>query len=55
MNVREFASLGGRARARRLHPDRRSEIAREAARVSWQRRRERERKSKDMFSKIPAS
>jgi len=35
MNVKEFASLGGRARARLLHPKRRSEIAREAARIRW--------------------
>jgi len=30
-----FASLGGKARAKKLSPERRSEIARAAARARW--------------------
>jgi hypothetical protein len=35
MNLKQFRSLGGKARARRLTPEQRSESARKAANARW--------------------
>ena len=40
MTIAEFASMGGKARARKLSAARRSEIARKAVLVRWRRKRE---------------
>jgi len=42
LTVREIGRRGGLARARRLSPERRSEIAGKAGRERWRRQRERE-------------
>jgi general stress protein YciG len=39
MNVRQFASLGGKARAKALSPERRREIARNGGKASAEKRK----------------
>jgi hypothetical protein len=41
MDVKEMARLGGKARAAKLKPKQRSEIARKAARTRWGKKRAR--------------
>jgi hypothetical protein len=43
----ELGSLGGKARARKLKPEARTEIAKKAARVRWARNRQRLSKEPD--------